>query len=60
MFNYYRFINSKYSTVSEILSAQAQSENLSIRIIPKFDNDDNQNRITIIVVNDVILDIYRG
>ena len=60
MFNYYRFIKSKYNTVAEILADQAKKEGLLIRIVDKFDNDNDRNRVTIIVVNDVIIDIYRG
>ena len=60
MFNYYRFIKSKYATVAEVLASQAKRENLSIRVIDEFDNDDDQNRITIVVMHDVIIDIYRG
>jgi hypothetical protein len=61
MFNYYRFIKSKYSTVTEVLAEQAKQDNLSIRVIDKFDGDDNdKNRITIVVMHDVIIDIYKG
>ena len=60
MFNYYRFIKSKYSTVAEILASQAKREDLSIRVIDKFDVDDDKDRITVVVMHDVIIDIYRG
>jgi hypothetical protein len=60
MFNYYRFIKSKYSAVEEILASQAKREDLSIRVIDKFDVDDDKDRITVVVMHDVIIDIYRG
>ena len=61
MFNYYRFIKSKYSTVADVLAQQAKQENLAIRIVEGFDGDDHdRNRITVVVMYDVIIDIYKG
>ena len=60
MHNYYRFIKSRYSNIADILAEQAKKENLTIRIIENFDDDNDQKRISVIVVNDVIIDIYRG
>jgi hypothetical protein len=61
MFNYYRFIKSKYSAVADILVDQAKRDQILLRVIENFNiNDEDRNRITVIVINDVIIDIYRG
>lgn len=61
MFNYYRFIRCRFSTVEKILREQAAKEQLAFKVIESFDLEDSDpNRVTIIVNNDVIVDIYRG
>jgi hypothetical protein len=61
MFNYYRFVGSKFSLVKEIIEQQAATEKLSLRLVSEFGQDQTDpNRITIMVRNDAIIDIYRG
>lgn len=61
MFNYYRFIGSKYSAVQQNIEEQAAADKLTIHLISNFGEGQNDsNRITVIVKHDVIIDIYRG
>ena len=60
MFNYYRFIRSRHSEVSEIIRDQAAKDKLSLRIIESVDAKEYPNTVTIVLMNDIIVDIYRS
>lgn len=62
MFNYYRFIGSRYETYREIIQQQAERDRLSLNIKNFRDiyEDGNLDRLNIVLKNDIILDIYLG
>ena len=62
MHQFYRFIGCDIATVLVILENQAEMSGCMLRLVQ--DNDhfdqDGENRITIVLKNDTIIDIFRG
>ena len=61
MFNYYRFIGSAYSTVEERIATQALLDNYSIKVMYDYSVEDSTpDQLSIIIVNDLVKDIYKS
>lgn len=61
MFNYYRFIGCKYSTVEGKIVSQALLDNYSIRVLHDYAIEEyTPDQISIIIVDNHIKDIFRN
>ena len=62
MHQFYRFIGCNIASVLSIMENQADMAGCTLRLVQDTDrfDQDSENRITIVLRNDSIIDIFRG